>query len=69
MIDNPSFRAPTPDEINEMRADLVAAHLHINHIHKLIELATKESPDYPEMRKRALKRAADVAKDWEDSQC
>lgn len=69
MNNNPSFRAPTAGEINEMRADLVAAHLHISHIHRLLELATKETPDYPEMRVRALRRAVEVAKDWEESQC
>ncbi|NSM24512.1 hypothetical protein HT094_09215 [Shewanella sp. ZOR0012] len=71
MIDNPSFRAPTPDEINEMRADLVAAHAHIELLHKLIGQATRETPVYltNPSYKGALRELTLVAAEWEESQC
>lgn len=71
MIDNPSFRAPTADEINEMRADLVAAHAHIELLHKLIGQATRETPVYltNPSYKGALRELTLVAADWEESQC
>ncbi|MFB2670652.1 hypothetical protein ACE02U_17915 [Shewanella xiamenensis] len=59
MKDNPSFRAPTPDEINELRADLVAAHAHIGHLHGLIFGATCPLP----------LGLMEAVLSWEDCQC
>lgn len=63
--------APSHEEFQALKADLVAAHAHIELLHKLIGQATRETPVYltNPSYKGALRELTLVAADWEESQC
>ncbi|WP_198783434.1 hypothetical protein [Shewanella putrefaciens] len=67
MNNHPMFRAPTPEEINELQAELVAAHAHIELLHKLWGKYCQDKTLGGTFN--LTRRIWEVVKDWEDSQC